>query len=220
MLRQFFIIYAFLLVLLVTALGFRGCKSDNRPLELFPDMDRQAKLHPQSPSDFFADGRADRPAVPGTVPTTDVMGETYTHLAPPNAFEEDSYFATGKLEDGSFGSGFPIDVTYANFDHGEELFNRFCAICHGRTGDGNGVLKDPRFGYGTIASLQQQRIMNLPEGEIFNTITWGKNTMSPYGAKLRPEERWQVILYVRGLQRAASGTVEDVPAQHRGDLGL
>jgi len=220
MLRQFFIIYAFLLVLLVTALGFRGCKSKRTPLELFPDMDRQAKLLEQSPSAFFADGRADRPHVPGTVPTTTEMEATYAHLAPPPAFIEDGYFATGKLEDGSFGDGFPIDVTYDAFDDGQALFNRFCAICHGRTGDGNGVLKNPRYGYGTIASLQQQRIMDLPDGEIFNTITWGKNTMGSYGAKLRPAERWKVVLYVRGLQRAASGSVEDVPTQHRGDLGL
>lgn len=220
MLRQFFIIYFFLLVLLVTALGFRGCKSSRTPLELFPDMDRQNKLLEQSTSEFFADGRADRPKVPGTVPTVTEMEANYAQLTPPHAFQEDSYFATGKLEDGSFGDGLPIDASFASFDHGQELFNRFCAICHGRTGDGNGVMKNPRYGYGTIASLLQQRIMDLPDGEIFNTLTWGKNTMGSYGAKLRPEERWQVILYVRGLQRAASGTVEDVPTQHRGELGL
>jgi mono/diheme cytochrome c family protein len=222
MLRQFFILYFFLLVLVLTGMGLRGCKSDRLPVELFPDMDRQNRLHPQGTSSFFTDGRSDRPAVPGTVPTVDVLGETYSHLLPPNPFYEDGYFATGRPEGAAegFGNGLPIPVTYESFDRGQELYDRFCTICHGRTGDGNGVLKDPRYGYGTISSLLQQRIMDQPDGEIYNTITWGKNTMMPYGSKLRPEERWQVVLYVRGLQRAASGTVEDVPTQHRGELGL
>ena len=66
--RQFFIIYLFLLVLALTVLGFRGCKSTKPPLEVFPDMDRQARFHEQGGTSFFADGRMDRLPVPGTVP--------------------------------------------------------------------------------------------------------------------------------------------------------
>ena len=220
MLRNFFIFYFFLLVLVLTGLGLRGCKSSRRPIEIFPDMDRQNRSHEQGTSPFFADGRADRPKVPGTVPTTTALEANYAHLVPPHAFQENSYFGTGKKADGSFGTGLPIDVDYDGFDRGQQLFEQFCKVCHGRTGDGQGVLKDPRYGFGTIANLHDQRIQDLPDGEIFNTITWGKNTMGAYGAKLRPKERWEVILYVRGLQRAASGRVEDVPTQHRGDLGL
>ena len=201
-------------------MGFRGCKSHREPIEIFPDMDRQNRSHEQGTSSFFADGRADRPKVPGTVPTVTAMESNYAHLTPPHAFQEDGYYATGKLADGSFGVGLPIEIDYDAFDRGQELYAQFCAVCHGLTGDGQGVLKDPRYGFGTIANLQDQRIKDLTDGDIFNTITWGKNTMGAYGAKLRPEERWEVILYVRGLQRAASGSVEDVPTQHRGDLGL
>jgi mono/diheme cytochrome c family protein len=60
----------------------------------------------------------------------------------------------------------------------------------------------------------------MPEGEIFNTITNGKNTMSSYADKLDPGDRWAVIAYVRALERARQGTAADVPADHRGDLGL
>lgn len=220
MLKNFFIIYFFVVVLLVSGLGLRGCKSSRLPLELFPDMDHQAKFGEQSTTDFFADGRTDRPRVPGAVPTTTALEDTYAHLSPPNAFNEDDYFVSGKDETGAYADGLPIDLTNASMEAGEHHYNLYCAICHGATGDGNGVLKDPRYGYGTIASLLQQRIIDLPEGDLFNTITWGRNTMGAYGAKLRPEERWEVILYVRALQRAASGTIEDVPAEHRGDLGL
>ena len=174
----------------------------------------------QSKSEFFADGRADRPRVPGAVLTTTVLQETYPHLAPPTGFIEDGYFKSGRDESGEFGSGFPIEISSTAMEAGEQLYNINCAVCHGQTGDGNGVLKNPRYGYGTIANLLDTRIKGLSEGDIFNTITWGKNTMGAYGLKLRPEERWQVVLYVRALQRAASGTIEDVPAEHRGDLGL
>ncbi|HTX66510.1 MAG TPA: cytochrome c, partial [Opitutaceae bacterium] len=72
----------------------------------------------------------------------------------------------------------------------------------------------------TTASYQDDRILQMPEGEIFNTITNGKNTMQSYADKLNPEDRWAVIAYVRALERARHGTVADVPADHRGDLGL
>ena len=220
MLRLFFTIYFFALLLLVSALGFRGCKSRDLPLELFPDMDRQNKFLEQSTSGFFADGRTDRPRVPGTVPTETELTRTYAHLSPPHGFAEDDVWLTGKNDDGGFSSGFPIELTNLAMDEGERLYTINCAVCHGRTGDGNGVLKNPRYGFGTIVSLHQQRLLDMPEGEIFNTITYGKNTMGAYGKKLRPEERWQVVLYVRALQRAASAEVKDVPAEHRGDLGL
>lgn len=220
MLRQFFIIYFFLLVLLVGVMGFRGCKSSRTPIEIFPDMDRQNKLLEQAESPFFADGRADRPKVPGTVPYITEMEATYPNLTPTTAFVEDDYLATGKLEDGSFGDGLPIEVDAQAMEEGQQLFNTFCYMCHGFSGDGNGVLKNPRYGFATIADLTQTRLVDMPDGEIYNTIAWGKNTMMPYGEKLRIEERWKVVLYVRALQRAAHSTIEDVPTEHRRDLGL
>jgi mono/diheme cytochrome c family protein len=218
--RQFFIIYLFLLVLALTVLGFRGCKSTKPPLEVFPDMDRQARFHEQGGTSFFADGRMDRLPVPGTVPAVGDEQEGFTHLMPDNRFREDSYLATGQMEDGSFGDGIPIEVSYQNMQAGQETYTIYCAICHGDSGNGKGVIADPRYGYPTIVSLLLSRIAEQPDGEIFNTITHGKNTMGPYGAKIRVEDRWKVIMYVRALQRAASATVEDVPEENKGDLGI
>ncbi len=220
MLRQFFILYGFLLLLTVSVMGFRGCKSSRSPLELFPDMDRQPKRLAQAANPFFADGRVDRPKVPGTVPTMTEMGENYPHLVAPGSFYENAYFTSGRNDNGDFGDGLPIEITNSAMDRGEEYFNRFCTVCHGLTGDGNGVMKDPRYGFATIASLLDQRIVDQSDGEIFNTITWGKNTMGPYGAKLHPEQRWDVVLYVRALQRAANASIDDVPVERRGELGL
>ena len=218
--KYFYATYFFAVVAVIGIFGFRGCTSERPPLEVFPDMDRQHKLRPQSASGFYADGRADRPMVPNTVPHLTLEQETYPLTAPDNRFREDTYLATGKLADGSFGKGFPIEVTHAAMLRGQELFNINCAICHGATADGKGVVANERYGFGTIANLHQTRIMQLPEGDIFNTITYGKNTMGPYGAKIRTEDRWKVILYLRALQRAANGTVADVPADKKGELGL
>lgn len=218
--RQFFIIYFFLVALTVTVLGFRGCQSTNPPLEIFPDMDRQMRFSEQGKSGFFDDGRMDRQPVPGTVPTVTEEHEAFPHLSPDNRFRENDYLATGKLADGSFGDGLPVEVSYQHMQAGQELYNIYCAICHGESGNGKGVVAQERYAYPTIASLLQTRLMELPDGDIYNTIVNGKNTMGPYGAKIRVEDRWKVVMYVRALQRAASATIEDVPVENRGELGL
>ena len=218
--RQFFIIYFFLVALVLTVFGFRGCKSTKPPIEVFPDMDRQAKFHEQGRSEFFDDNRMDRSPVPGAVPFVTPEQETYVHLSPDNRFREDDYLASGKLEDESFGDGIPVEVSYEAMKEGQAIFNIYCAICHGDSGNGKGVVADERYGYNTIISLLQSRIADQSDGEIFNTITHGKNTMGPYGSKIRVEDRWKVVMYVRALQRAAAASIDDVPAEHRGELGL
>ncbi|HKJ90118.1 MAG TPA: cytochrome c [Oceanipulchritudo sp.] len=218
--RQFFLIYAFLLALAVTILGFRGCTSTKPPLEIFPDMDRQMRFHEQGSTNFFSDNRMDREPVAGTIPHVTDEQEGFAHLIPDNRFREDGYVATGKEETGDFGDGIPVEASYQNMQAGQEIYAIYCAICHGDSGNGKGVVAQERYGYPTIVSLLQTRIMDLPDGDIFNTITHGKNTMGPYGSKIRIEDRWKVVMYVRALQRAATATVEDVPAENRGDLGL
>ena len=218
--RQFFIIYFFLVALVLTVFGFRGCKSTKPPLEVFPDMDRQSRFHEQGGSSFFDDGRMDRLPVPGTVPFVTEEQQAFPHLSPDNRYREDDYLASGKLADGSFGDGIPVEVSYEAMQAGQEIYTIYCTICHGDSGNGKGVIAQERYGYPTIASLLQARIMDLPDGDIFNTITHGKNTMGPYGSKIRVEDRWKVVMYVRALQRAGAASIGDVPAEHKGDLGL
>ena len=88
----------------------------------------------------------------------------------------------------------------------------------GAVGDGNGITK--QYGMGVTPTYHDPRLRNMAEGELFNTITHGKNTMLPYADKLLPADRWAVILYVRALQRAQTGTAADVPAAHQAELGL
>jgi mono/diheme cytochrome c family protein len=201
---------AFLVLLTVSVMGFRGLRSTQPPIEVFPDMDRQAKYKPQATSKFFADGRADRVPVAGTVP------RGRTTAADPDFLRADDAHYVGKNADGSFVRGFPVEVTQQLVERGQNRYQIYCQPCHGAVGDGNGITKQ----YGMVAtpSYHDDRLRNMAEGEIFNTITHGKNTMMPYADKLSPDERWAVIAYVRALQRAHHAKIDDVPLERRGEL--
>lgn len=204
---------AFLVVLLLSVMGFRGMISTRPPIEIFPDMDHQAKYKPQAQSRFFADGRADRPLPAGTVP----FGRDARQADPAFLRADDARYA-GKNADGSFVRGFPagIEVTPDLIVHGQGRYQIYCAPCHGALGDGNGITKS----YGMVAtpSYHDDRLRTMAEGEIFNTITLGKNTMFPYADKLSPDERWAVVAYVRALQRSHHAKIDDVPPELRGGL--
>jgi len=201
---------AFLVLLTVSVMGFRGLRSTQPPVEVFPDMDRQGKYKPQAASAFFADGRADRTPVAGTVP------RGRSTAADPDFLRADDAHYAGKNADGSFVRGFPLDVTQQLVERGQNRFQIYCQPCHGAAGDGNGITKQ----YGMIATptFHDDRLRGMAEGEIFNTITHGKNTMMPYADKLSPDERWAVIAYVRALQRAHHAKIDDVPLERRGEL--
>lgn len=202
----------FAVTLAVSIMGFRGLRSTQPPVEVFPDMDRQALYKPQAASKFFADGRADRPQVAGSVP----RGRSEVGAADPAFLRADDRLYLGKNADGSFAAEFPVEVTATLIERGRDRYAIYCAPCHGALGDGQGVTKL----YGMVAtpSFHDERLRAMPHGEIFNTITNGKNTMMPYGDKLAPDERWAVIAYVRALQRAQNAKIDDVPLEHRGEL--
>ncbi len=204
---------AFVVVLLLSVMGFRGSFSTRPPIEVFPDMDHQAKYKPQASSKFFADGRADRPLPPGTVP----FGRSAAQ-ADPAFLKADDFHYDGKLSDGTFGRGFPasLELTGAFLERGQNRYQIYCSPCHGTLGDGNGITKS--YGMLTTPTYHDDRLRGMAEGEIFNTITHGKNTMMSYADKLSPDDRWAVVAYVRALQRAAHGTINDVPTEQRGGL--
>lgn len=217
--RTFIAIWIFLIIAVVSILGFRSDKFTSTPIWLFPDMDIQARFEPQGKNEFFPNSMDDRPVVPGTVQrgygwgVKDVFAKDYSWevSANPAVF-------SGKDDAGEWYRGFPIEITPEVMAQGQAKFEIFCLPCHGAVGDGNGITK--KYGMAATPTWHDDRIRNMSEGEIFNTITHGKNLMGPYGPVLKPEERWAVISYVRALQLAANATVEDVPAQYRKDLGL
>jgi mono/diheme cytochrome c family protein len=222
-LRAFLLISLLLTIAGVAVLGFRGEKTTNEPWELFPDMVRQVKVRAQAPLNFFADGRGPRMPIAGTVPIGYEMPKAPAAAEAPAAEPRSrvgfsvgtDYYDTGKMGD-HWGTGIPETVTRQLLQRGRERFNITCAMCHGATAAGNGMTK--QFGLATVISLQDDRIRKMADGEIFNTITNGKNTMMAYGPTVMVADRWAIIAYLRALQRSQAATVEDVPPEHRAEL--
>ena len=99
---------------------------------------------------------------------------------------------------------------------GQQRFNIYCGVCHGAAGQGNGVIKS--FGLATIRPLVDDQIRAQPDGQIFNTITHGKNTMGAYGPVITVEDRWAIVAYVRALQTATGAKLADLPADEQKKL--
>jgi mono/diheme cytochrome c family protein len=219
MLRGFLLISVLITIAGIAVLGFRGEKGRNEPWELFPDMVRQMKVRAQAPLGFFADGRGPRMPVNGTVPIGYEPPKSQpaaTSEIHPVAFSVGTdYIDTGKMGN-NWGTGIPVPVTPELLQRGRERFNITCAMCHGATATGNGITKS--YGLATVVTLQDDRIRKMADGEIFNTITNGKNTMMAYGPTLMVADRWAIIAYLRALQRSQGATIADVPPEHRADL--
>lgn len=214
--RYAYLVLFFVVVTTVSVMGFRGSVTTRPPLEVFPDMDRQAKYKPQAESAFFADGRADRPRPAGTV----AFGRN-ADASDANFLKADSARHEGKDAKGAWVVTFPAAVTVDPaklLERGQDRFTVYCAPCHGALGDGNGITK--QYGMGATPTFHDDTKRALAVGEIFNTITHGKGNMLSYADKLPADDRWAVIAYVRALQRAAHATVADVPPGHKSELGI
>jgi len=223
MLRGFLLISLLLTIAIIAVFGFRGQKSTGSPLEIFPDMVRQMKVRAQAPLNFFADGRGSRLPVAGTIPIGYEMPKPETMAAietaqahPRVSFSVGTdYYNTGKMG-GSWGTGIPVEVSPELMERGQQRFSITCAMCHGATAAGNGIIK--QHGLATVVTLQDERIRKMSDGEIFNTITNGKNTMMAYGPNIIVADRWAIIAYLRALQRSQNAAIADVPEEHRGEL--
>ncbi len=162
----------------------------------------QPKYDPLEPSDFFADGMSARPRIPGTV----ARGEVYLT----------GFVATGKIN-GQDGDGFPFPITIEVMNRGQERFNIYCSECHGKVGDGNGMI--PSRGYRRPPSYHTDTLRTAKTGHFFDVITNGFGAMSSYAAQVPVNDRWAIIAYIRALQLSQHGTIDDVPPDLRAKLG-
>jgi len=216
--KYFFGIYILVIITLVSVLGLQGKKSTKPPLEIFPDMDRQDKYLAQSENSFFADGKSDRAPIQNTVQrgnnieVKEVFDADYK-----NDRLENPSFYTGKESNGDWVKGFPLEVNNELLENGKLHYDIYCSTCHGVSGDGRGVTRD----YGMLAaSYHDDRLRDMSEGEMFDIITNGKNLMYGLKARVKPEERWAIILYVRALQLSQNATLEDLTESDKKALGL
>jgi len=174
----------------------RGCTSSRPPIHLNPSMYDQPKVLPQTPSDFFYDGSSMRAPVPGTVAL--------------DGLKEDAPFFTGKGTDGQFVATIPVPVTDALAARGHDRYHIYCEPCHDARGDGKGIL----FQRGNVptASFHQQKILDYPDGRIFDVITNGQGLMPSYRWPIPPADRWAIIAYVRELERTRLASAPTAPA--------
>jgi cytochrome c553 len=182
-----------LFIALALAAAATGCRRD---------MFDQPFSKPLEPSDFFQDNHmASRPLVPHTV--------ARGHL---NA---DPVFYTGKVGT-NLVTTFPFPITREVLERGRERFDIYCAPCHGRTGDGNGMIVQR--GFPAPPSYHIDRLRQAPAGYFFDVITHGYGVMYPYAERVEPAERWAIAAYIRVLQRSREGTIAQVPASERPQL--
>jgi hypothetical protein len=160
------------------------------------DMQVQPRQNPLSRSDFFSDQRSERPVIDGTV----ARGQLH----------ENSYFYTGKIGNNP-GDAMPFAVTKEVLQRGQERYNIFCAPCHSRLGDGNGFV--PSRGFSKMPpSFHIARLQKAPLGYFFDIITEGFGIMPDYAAQIPPQDRWDIVAYVRALQLSQNATMNDVPS--------
>jgi hypothetical protein len=162
------------------------------------DMHDQPKYKPQRGSSFFADGRSNRPSVPGTIARGMLV--------------EDELLHTGK-ENGEFSKVFPFEVTASVLARGQERYTIFCAPCHDATGFGNGIVVQR--GMKQAASYHIDRLRDAAPGYFFDVITHGFGAMYDYSDRIKVEDRWAIAAYIRVLQKAQSAKLADVPADKR-----
>lgn len=191
------------------AVKARHSHSDKARIHVIQDMDSQPKYKGQRQNPIFADGRADREAVAGTV----AVG----HL------NEDDHFFRGRAN-GGWACTFPAQVELAEetMARGKERFGIYCTPCHGQGGEGDGMVhkRAEALGQGWIqpSNVRQEYLRNQPVGELYNTIANGIRNMPGYAAQIPPEDRWAIVMYLRALQRSQAGSINDVPESERGSL--
>jgi mono/diheme cytochrome c family protein len=164
-------------------------------------MEVQPKYKPLDQSSFFEDNRSARPVVPDTV----ARGHLRT----------DELLYTGKVN-GTPADAFPFPITRQDLERGRERYDIYCAPCHGRLGDGQGMIVQR--GFPPPPSYHSDRLRATPAGQYFDVITNGFGKMYSYASRVSPEDRWRIVAYIRALQLSQSASIQDVPEPARKQL--
>jgi mono/diheme cytochrome c family protein len=171
------------------------------------DMVVQPKLKPLQPSTFFSDGRASRPVEPGTV------AREQLRVHPAFDTGETDGKLVGYVPLRGFDPNESVDRDAARearrqaLVRGRERFDIYCSPCHGRTGEGNGMIV--LRGFPKPPSFHEQRLREAPPGHFFRAITNGFGVMYSYAARVEPADRWAIVTYIRALQLSQDARLAD-----------
>jgi len=228
------VVLALASVLAAAPLGCRGDRSDKRPRQFFPDMDDSPKFKPQTRTDFFADGRAARPPVDGTVAfgpfpfasqtvgTREWSGAFLAERA--DALGTDSVRVVGLTASGQYVERIPIAVDASLLERGAERFNIYCAACHGYGGDGQGAVGvrwaapvpsflDPKYADASLDTGKDGYLFHIARNGLQHPD--GRYRMPGYGHALSVRDTWAVVAHIRALQESADNEIDDLPEGER-----
>ena len=180
----------------------RSSKKREPRIHLFPDMDNQKRFKAQSANPLFADGRAMRLPVAGTV----ARGE----------LNADDHYHRGLLANGDFASTFPetFPVTEETLHRGRDRFGVYCAPCHGLSGHGDGMVRHRSEAIGQtwlILDVSAQQAQQYAIGKLFNIVSNGISTMPGYKSTIPLDDRWAIVAYVKALQFSQAEPVASLP---------
>jgi mono/diheme cytochrome c family protein len=187
----------------MASLALAGCRVPQM-------MADQPQFDPLEKSEFFPDGASSRPLVEGTVASPRVDG-TLAQVGP----GPDELFDSGR-EAGQFSDQFPLPLTPELMARGKERFEIYCTPCHGRVGEGNGMIVAR--GYKRPPSYHSDALRSRKNGYIFDVISNGFGVMPAYRTMIPAADRWAIVAYVRALQASQNATVADVPGADRASL--
>lgn len=190
-------------VAVAASLALAGCRIPQK-------MAEQPQFDPLEKTSFFADGASSRPLVEGTVPSPRADGALAQIGTGPNEL-----FDSGR-EGGQFSDNFPLPLTPELMARGKERFEIYCTPCHGRVGEGNGMIVAR--GYKKPPSYHSDALRSRKNGYIFDVITNGFGVMPSYRSQVPPADRWAIVAYVRALQLSQNATIADVPSADRASL--
>jgi mono/diheme cytochrome c family protein len=181
--------------------GCQGSTSSKPPVHINPNMDFQEKFEAQEVNTFFADSRAMRAPVQGTVAR--------------GYLKADNALYRGRTDAGELLPINPLRVTTELMERGQERFEIFCAVCHGSAGDGQGIIMTGNYGYVPAPTFHTTGLRALPDGHFFNAMTVGIRTMPSYASQIPVKDRWAIVAYIRALQRSQYASASDVSESQR-----
>jgi len=190
---------------LLTAVGFlalAGCRQD---------MQDQPKFIPLRSNTFFPDQRSARDPIRGTIPRLDNAALDAEQLDP------NSYYLSGR-HGAVYGNELPFPVSREVLERGQERFNIYCAPCHARVGDGNGMIVQRGFKH--PPSFHDPRLRNAPLGYFYEVMSNGFGAMPDYSAQVKPNDRWTIAAHIRALQLSQNASMADVAQEDLKELNL
>ncbi|HET6853754.1 MAG TPA: cytochrome c [Pyrinomonadaceae bacterium] len=175
------------------------------------DMQDQPKMKPYRATSFFSDRLSSRQPIEGTVPRGFLRSDTAYYTGKKAGSSPSASPTPGTAQPGAGAQAntypddvdtFPFPVTKEIVMRGRERYDIFCSVCHGLTGNGDGMIV--RRGFRRAASFNDDRLRKAPVGHFFDAMTNGWGAMPPYASQIPVQDRWAIIAYIRALQASQS----------------